>query len=63
MAEDKRYLTLKQCKEIANISSSTLRTKIKNGQLRALRPSQKIMIERSDLDAFMQANESKPKVG
>lgn len=57
------YLNIKQAGEISGLSHTTIRKAIKAGRLRASRPTWKVVIMRSDLDAFIQCRAVEPKAG
>lgn len=61
--QNRDYLNLKQACEITGLSNTTLRKAIKDGKLKATRPSWKLCIQRVDLDAFMRASACDAKVG
>lgn len=61
--KNKEYLTMKEAAQIARLSYTKLRSLIKSGELRHLRPTWKVVIDRDDLDAFMQSRANATKVG
>jgi excisionase family DNA binding protein len=62
MSDTREYLTLKEVAEISRLSISTIRKLIKSGRLKALKPSWKFVIARTDLDSFMRGSQSNPEL-
>lgn len=48
-----KLYTLREAAQVARMSDRTLRKRIQDGQLRALRPGNKILISESDLQQFL----------
>lgn len=54
------YLTKAQAGEIVQLHPKTIERAIQNGELRAFKLRQKVRISRSDLEAWVKANEIEP---
>ena len=53
---DKSFLTVKQTAETSGLGVSTIRLAIRRRQLRAQKVGRRVLIERSDLESFLEAN-------
>jgi len=53
---DKSFLTVKQAAETSGLGSSTIRLLIRKRQLRAQKVGRRVLIKRSDLESFLEAN-------
>jgi excisionase family DNA binding protein len=53
---DKAFLTIKQAALYSGLGSSTIRLYIRKRQLRALRVGRRVLINRTDLEAFLESN-------
>jgi excisionase family DNA binding protein len=53
---DKGFLTIKQAAAYSGLGSSTIRLYIEKRQLRALRVGRRVLINRTDLEAFLESN-------
>jgi excisionase family DNA binding protein len=51
-----RFLTVKQAAETSGLGGSTIRLLIRRRQLRAQRVGRRVIIKRSDLEKFLEAN-------
>ena len=56
IATNKSFLTVKQAAEISGLGSSTIRLAIRRRQLRAQKVGRRVLVKRSDLESFLQAN-------
>jgi excisionase family DNA binding protein len=55
-AIDKTFLTVKQAAETSGLGVSTIRLLIRKRQLRAQKVGRRVLIKRSDLESFLEAN-------
>ena len=55
-AKAKPYLTVKQAAENSGLGASTIRLLIRKRQLRAQKVGRRVLIKRSDLESFLEAN-------
>jgi excisionase family DNA binding protein len=55
-AADKSFLTIKQAAEISRLGASTIRLAIRRRQLRAQRVGRRVLVKKSDLENFLEAN-------
>jgi excisionase family DNA binding protein len=53
---DKAYLTVKQAVGISGLGSSTIRLYIRKRQLPAQKVGRRVLIKRTDLEAFLESN-------
>jgi excisionase family DNA binding protein len=53
---DKAFLTVKQAAETSGLGSSTIRLLIRKRQLRAQKVGRRVLIKRTDLERFLEAN-------
>jgi excisionase family DNA binding protein len=53
---DKTFLTVKQAAETSGLGSSTIRLLIHKRKLRAQKVGRRVLIKRSDLERFLEAN-------
>ena len=53
---DKSFLTVKQAAENSGLGASTIRLAIRRRQLRAQKVGRRVLIKRSDLESFLEAN-------
>jgi excisionase family DNA binding protein len=53
---DKSFLTIKQAAETSALGASTIRLAIRRRQLRAQRVGRRVLIKRTDLEQFLEAN-------
>jgi excisionase family DNA binding protein len=60
---DKSFLTVKQAAEHSGLGSSTIRLLIRKRQLRAQKVGRRVLIKRSDLERFLEANPIEVKNG
>jgi excisionase family DNA binding protein len=58
-APGKAYLTVKQAAEASGLGASTIRLYIRKRQLRAQQVGRRVLIKRSDLEAFLEAQPSR----
>src|SRR5215813_1785689 len=56
MSTDKSFLTVKQAAETSGLGSSTIRLLIRKRQLRAQKVGRRVLVKRSDLERFLEAN-------
>jgi excisionase family DNA binding protein len=56
VAADKSFLTVKQAAETSGLGASTIRLLIRRRQLRAQRVGRRVLVKRSDLESFLEAN-------
>jgi excisionase family DNA binding protein len=52
----KPYLTVKEAAEASGLGASTVRLAIRRRQLRAQRVGRRVLVKRSDLEIFLEAN-------
>jgi len=55
-AADKSFLTIKQAAETSGLGASTIRLAIRRRQLRAQKVGRRVLIKRSDLEMFLEAD-------
>jgi excisionase family DNA binding protein len=55
-AAEKSFLTIKQAAETSGLGASTIRLAIRRRQLRAQRVGRRVLVKRSDLEIFLEAN-------
>jgi excisionase family DNA binding protein len=55
-ANSKSFLTVKQAAETSGLGASTMRLAIRRRQLRAQRVGRRVLVKRSDLENFLEAN-------
>jgi excisionase family DNA binding protein len=55
-AAEKSFLTIKQAAGSSGLGASTIRLAIRRRQLRAQRVGRRVLIKRSDLENFLEAN-------
>jgi excisionase family DNA binding protein len=55
-AADKVFLTIKQAAETSGLGASTIRLVIRKRQLRAQRVGRRVLLKKSDLESFLEAN-------
>ncbi len=55
-AAEKSFLTIKQAAETSGLGASTIRLAIRRRRLQAQRVGRRVLIKRSDLEAFLGAN-------
>lgn len=55
-AADKSFLTIKQAAETSGLGASTIRLAIRKRQLRAQKVGRRVLVKRSDLEMFLEAN-------
>ena len=60
---DRSFLTVKQTAETSGLGSSTIRLLIRKRQLRAQKVGRRVLIKRSDLEKFLEANTIEAKDG
>jgi excisionase family DNA binding protein len=60
---DKAFLTVKQTAETSGLGSSTIRLLIRKRQLRAQKVGRRVLVKRSDLERFLEANPIEVKEG
>ena len=53
---DKAFVNIKKAAEISGLGPSTIRLYIRRGQLRAQKVGRRVLIKRSDLEAFLESN-------
>lgn len=53
---DKAFVTVKQAADISGLGSSTIRLYIRKRQLQAQKVGSRVLIKRTDLEAFVQSN-------
>jgi excisionase family DNA binding protein len=53
---NKSFLTIKQAAETSGLGASTIRLAIRRRQLRAQRVGRRVLVKRSDLETFLQAD-------
>jgi len=53
---DKVYVTVKQAADISGLGSSTIRLYIRKRQLQAQKVGSRLLIKRTDLEAFLESN-------
>jgi excisionase family DNA binding protein len=53
---DKAYVTVKQAADISGLGSSTIRLYIRKRQLQAQKVGSRLLIKRTDLEAFLESN-------
>ena len=53
---DKSFLSVKHAAETSGLGASTIRLAIRRRQLRAQRVGRRVLIKRSDLESFLEAN-------
>ena len=63
MSTDKSFLTVKQAAETSGLGSSTIRLLIRKRQLRAQKVGRRVLVKRSDLERFLEANPIEMKNG
>jgi excisionase family DNA binding protein len=56
MSVDKAFLTVKQAAEHSGLGSSTIRLLIRKRQLGAQKIGRRVLIKRTDLERFLEAN-------
>jgi excisionase family DNA binding protein len=56
VAGDKSFLTVKQAAETSGLGASTIRLLIRRRELRAQRVGRRVLVKRSDLESFLEAN-------
>jgi excisionase family DNA binding protein len=60
---DRAFLTVKQAAEVSGLGVSTIRLYIRRRQLRAQQIGRRVLIKRSDLERFLEANPIEVKEG
>jgi excisionase family DNA binding protein len=60
---DKAFLTVKQTAATSGLGSSTIRLLIRKRQLRAQKVGRRVLVKRSDLERFLEANPIEVKDG
>ena len=55
-ATEKSFLTVKQAAETSGLGVSTIRLLIRKRQLKAQKVGRRVLIKRSDLESFLEAN-------
>ena len=55
-AANKSFLTVKQAAEASGLGASTVRLAIRRRQLRAQKVGRRVLVKRSDLESFLEAN-------
>jgi len=53
---DKAFVNIKQAAYISGLGSSTIRLYIRNRQIPALKVGSRVLIKRTDLEAFLESN-------
>lgn len=53
---DKAFVSIKQAAEISGLGVSTIRLSIRKRQLQAQKVGSRVLIKRTDLEAFLQSN-------
>ena len=56
LVADKSFLTVKQSAVASGLGGSTIRLAIRRRQLRAQKVGRRVLIKRSDLESFLEAN-------
>src|SRR5262245_39435462 len=54
--DSKSFLTVKQAAETSGLGASTIRLAIRRRQLRAQKVGRRVLVKRSDLEDFLEAN-------
>jgi len=63
-AATQRYLTVAHAAEYTDLSADSIRSMLVSGKLTALRPvSGRVLIEKRELDAVLQASTKRPRKG
>ena len=55
-SSDKAFLTVKQAANISGLGSSTIRLYMRKGQLPAQKVGRRVLIKKTDLEAFLESN-------
>jgi excisionase family DNA binding protein len=56
VSTDKAFLSIKQAADISGLGVSTIRLNIRKRQLQAQKVGSRVLIKRTDLEAFLQSN-------
>jgi excisionase family DNA binding protein len=62
-SKDQAFFTVKQVAEHSGLGSSTIRLLIRKRKLRAQKVGRRVLIKKSDLESFLEANPIKVKDG